>query len=298
MNILPKKSWHVRNKDNIERVRRDETQAAAEEKERQRRIALAESEARLDKLRGKSAKHTAAIEEGETNKEKGEITNKEIGLTDRGGHLNLFVDEETGIQANKANKEHEAEEKAAKEKWEKSVGILTYLGQSSTEASVDKPWYFKPPSKKTKSDVEEAHASGSSSRKEEFDRKTKFSLDPMNQMGKYLEIKRKQKEGKDGDKQNKKHKHKKHKHKESKKTDEVTPSSGKKSIQELRAERERREREEKQRAERLLARHRGEKVEEQTVETDERKMKYHSQFNPEYVRTYKPKRRDYYDEKY
>lgn len=32
------------------------------------------------------------------------------------------------------NKEHEAEEKAQKEKYEKDIGLLTYLGQSSVDA--------------------------------------------------------------------------------------------------------------------------------------------------------------------
>ena len=32
------------------------------------------------------------------------------------------------------NKEHEAEKAAEKEKWEKSIGLLTYLGQSAIES--------------------------------------------------------------------------------------------------------------------------------------------------------------------
>ena len=32
------------------------------------------------------------------------------------------------------NKEHEAERAAEKEKWEKNIGLLTYLGQSSIES--------------------------------------------------------------------------------------------------------------------------------------------------------------------
>uniref|UniRef100_A0A8C4Q8K7 Leukocyte receptor cluster member 1 n=1 Tax=Eptatretus burgeri TaxID=7764 RepID=A0A8C4Q8K7_EPTBU len=124
MNILPKKSWHVRNKDNVAKVRRDEAQARDEEKERKRRLDLAEQEARTDFLRrriqGREARPAV---------ETVQIPGNVVDLFGQKG--------DPGQQ----NAEHEADKRSEQEGREKAMGLLTYLGQSALASS---PWYLEP----------------------------------------------------------------------------------------------------------------------------------------------------------
>ncbi|XP_032939945.1 leukocyte receptor cluster member 1 [Catharus ustulatus] len=120
MNILPKKSWHVRNKDNVARVRRDEAAAEAERRKRDARALRAEQEVRTELLRkraragGRSPSPTASPV--------------------------LFPPPEEG-----PNREHEAEKRREQERRERALGVLTYLGQSAAEAQTCPPWYLQPP---------------------------------------------------------------------------------------------------------------------------------------------------------
>ncbi|CAH3913133.1 leukocyte receptor cluster member 1 homolog [Pieris brassicae] len=132
MNILPKKRWHVRTKENIARVRKDEAEAAEKERQEKRRIEQADKELRLSILKQKS----------KTNLESLNIQTSYNNLKDVKGdleHINLF--DHIEHSHNKTNKDHDREVKEKKEEYEKQIGYLTYLGQDTNEALGKKNWY-------------------------------------------------------------------------------------------------------------------------------------------------------------
>ncbi|XP_023333814.1 leukocyte receptor cluster member 1 [Eurytemora carolleeae] len=199
MNILPKKKWHVRTKDNIERVRRDEAKAAEEERERERRQRLAEQEARTsllrNKARGRLGLDPAELEdksrpepgEGriESQGDKQEPV-KQVGfegggaiesLTGVGGHVNFFLNLEEGEKLAKGNEEHESEKKKEQEEYEKKIGYLTYLGQDTEELTGEKVWWRKLPVREETEDP---------APKSDIGIKQKNFLDPLKDVKKYL----------------------------------------------------------------------------------------------------------------
>ncbi|KAJ7380530.1 Leukocyte receptor cluster member 1 [Desmophyllum pertusum] len=258
MNILPKKSWHVRNIDNVQRVRRDEENARLEEKERERRKALAEQEARTALLRGRATKKQL---QDEPSQDKAVVL-----VDDKPQHLNLFADIEQ-VLSHGSNREYEAEKKAEQEKREKAIGLLTYLGQSTRDTQGEKPWYVK-------SHQERSNVNASSESSKESDKKKK--IDPLQNMTKFLEAKKSHKGDKD-----RKHKGKHRKHNKTEKD-----SKQKKSVEEMRKERLRREQEEHERERKLLASARGEsnKPAETECNNDRAPHRYNSQYNPDFAR--------------
>ncbi|XP_053116590.1 leukocyte receptor cluster member 1 [Hemicordylus capensis] len=263
MNILPKKSWHVRNKDNVARVRRDEAEAEAQRQKREARVLLAEQEARTEFLRKK-----ARLQAPGGNGSSSDLVS--LGSEESSRHLNLFQELQEG-----GNKEYEEEKRQEKERQEKALGILTYLGQSAAEAQTSRPWYQEPP------DRSKAVAK---------DEKLKGKLDPLVEMGKHLSKKKSS------------HKKERKKEKEGQKEKESRgklaarpPLAAASSLQQLRQERMRREQAERARAEALLAQKAGTLLpQEEEEEVDERKRGYNSQFHPQLAkkRTWEAQKRD------
>jgi hypothetical protein len=169
MNILPHKSWHVRTKKNIARVRKDEREAAEKEQERLRRVQLAEQEAKITLLRSRAKEERP---DGVV------VENLEVPnnlLPTPSHHVNFFNELEAGKNVStKTNVEHEKEKKQEQEKYEKQVGYLTYLGQDTNEALGKRDWYESLPNRKKEEN------------KVEVGLKMKMFNDPLAVMERYL----------------------------------------------------------------------------------------------------------------
>nr|XP_002119267.1 leukocyte receptor cluster member 1 homolog [Ciona intestinalis] len=264
MNILPKKSWHVRNKDNVAKVRKDEEEARQQEKEQARRAALAEQEARLDLLRNRSRGKTAieAQKSGETS------SRALVQFVAEGNKpTNLFEDiEKNGVSMTAKNAENEEEKRKEKEEAEKKIGLLTYLGQGAVETLDDdkKPWYFKVPDRLKEED-------GKS--KQTPDPKRKAYLDPLEEMKQHLSKKKKKKHKSHKDKDRVKDKHSK----------TSKQSSTEDKLSQMRKARLEREAKEKQRSLDLLNKHYGVKPKKEEAHK-QFEPKYNNQFNPHLAR--------------
>ncbi|KAK7081350.1 Leukocyte receptor cluster member 1, partial [Halocaridina rubra] len=180
--------WHVRTKDNIARVRRDEAEAAEKEKEKIRRAKLAEQEARTAYLRSKVHRQDTQVSNNEkqlkkTNENQDSKNQPEADIYTKDGNINFFKEVEQGIQTSGTNKEYEAEKKAEQEKYEQSIGYLTYLGQNSNEASGTNAWY------EHRSGIVNSSKNDSVLNNEEVGLKSKMKIDPINDIIKYTGLK-------------------------------------------------------------------------------------------------------------
>ncbi|KAI1726903.1 leukocyte receptor cluster member 1 [Ditylenchus destructor] len=145
MNILPKKKWHVRTKENMARVRRDEAKAAAEQKAIDDRIKLADNEDRIRRLKKQTGtEDEPGFFEGLSSKAttSGEATFSETGANAT-KHVNLFVELEEQERKNLAhgNKEYEAEKKKEQDDWESKMGIMKRFAEDTKEYSKEKYWW-------------------------------------------------------------------------------------------------------------------------------------------------------------
>lgn len=138
MNILPKKSWHVRTRKNIERVRQDEAKAEELAKLEEQRVLVAEQEARINYLRNRLGLEPSSTSDTSTSViTPGQESSQFLKGPD--GHINLFdyaKDHQTS-----SNKECDYERKREEILWQSKVGILNKLGGVST--NVDNPWYIQ-----------------------------------------------------------------------------------------------------------------------------------------------------------
>lgn len=200
-------------------------------------------------------------------------------------HINLF----DGIETFTKNREHEHELKEEREKYEKQIGYLTYLGQNTNEANGQVSWYNKPRNELSRFD-------------EKYE-KSKLLLDPLGKidviLSKMYRISKSENKGADL----KMYKTKKSYSTESKieiidelatnenkytvtstALQQKTKDDQKEQLAKLREKRLKREKVEKMRIEKLITERRGVEKSRKGESTSKFSQKYNSQFNPHLAR--------------
>ncbi|CAO3646686.1 unnamed protein product [Cunninghamella blakesleeana] len=243
MNILPHKSWHVYNKKNIEKVRKDEAKAKQEQDAKDKRATLADSEAQLNLLRERAEKRYNTSDKVKETVEP----------------VRLFADIEKEAEQ---NEEVLAEQK--QKELDKERQFTMYLDKGASDK--DTPWYAKKQANKYTDDhinkpyIKSKHDKDIQIRK----KRPVISIedDPLDTIKNHLE--------KHETKHKKKHKSTHHHH-SSKKSLSNKKSSSSLTIEQLRAQRLERERAERSRTQSVIY--------GDNVSKEERSRQYNSQYN-------------------
>ena len=256
MNILPKKSWHVRTRKNIEKVRKDEADAAIRENDRLERIAIAERESRTSFLRNQTRSAATASS----------TSSSTCGLVN--SHPKERFDVFSGVDQGKGdirrNRDREKEEKARTEDWEQKVGILTYLHKKEDTGQL---WYLQP---------HEQRLGDKSEQEEERLRLQAKQHDPLVPMTKYWD----QMRAKSRDANRKSGKSRRRD--ERLEIGQIGDRGSKDKLQELRDKRLKREEKERRRSRKMLVGDEAPQIESRV--RDERTLRFNSQFNPQLAR--------------
>ncbi|CAO3589615.1 unnamed protein product [Absidia cylindrospora] len=265
MNILPHKSWHVYNKKNIEKVRKDEAKAKEQQDAIDKRVLTADSEARLKLLRQRAAKNQLHGQDEQQLVAKDLIT----------GHIHLFAEAE---KAASQNEEVVAEKKAEKDKLDKQFTMYLDKGSKDEEA----PWYAK----KERTKYSDDHLTKPYIKsKHDKDRQKRYRRSPITLESDPLAIIRSQldKEEKESHQSTHQHQsnHHHHRHHHELKSSKSSKSSKHQSrqktktpsIEELRAQRREREKAERLRTQSVIY------GDTQNTQHDPRQHHYNSQYN-------------------
>ncbi|GMT34599.1 hypothetical protein PFISCL1PPCAC_25896 [Pristionchus fissidentatus] len=132
MNILPKKRWHVRTKENMARVRKDVREAEEKEKAILDREILATNEARLAALRKTAGDRIDTM----FGVKRSTVEESVVGPSpSTSGHINFFeeLEQEEAKNVGDTNKEYEEEKKKEQAAWDTKMGIQMKLGDDGNE---------------------------------------------------------------------------------------------------------------------------------------------------------------------